>query len=135
MEFRLSEYGFLRVATCSPMLKVANIEFNIEEIKKQIDIAYEKGSKLIVFPELSISGYTMGDLFFQNRLIEESYKGIEEIMEYTREMESIIAIGNPFVTGNQMFNCAFLLSKGEILGIVPKTHIPNYNAFYEKKMV
>ncbi len=133
MEFRLSEYGFLRVATCSPMLKVANIEFNVEEIKKQIDIAYEKGSKLIVFPELSISGYTMGDLFFQNRLIEESYKGIEEIMEYTREMESIIAIGNPFVTGNQMFNCAFLLSKGEILGIVPKTHIPNYNEFYEKR--
>ncbi len=133
MEFRLSEYGFLRVATCSPMLKVANIEFNIEEIKKQIDIAYEKGSKLIVFPELSISGYTMGDLFFQNRLIEESYKGIEEIMEYTREMESIIAVGNPFVTGNQMFNCAFLLSKGEILGIVPKTHIPNYNEFYEKR--
>ncbi len=133
MEFGLAKYGFLRVATCSPMLKVANIEFNMEEIKRQINIAYEKGSKLILFPELSISGYTMGDLFFQSRLIDESYKAIEELLEYTKKMESIIAIGNPFVTGNQMFNCAFLLFKGEILGIIPKTHIPNYNEFYEKR--
>lgn len=133
MEIKLNEYGIFRTAASSPMLKVGDIRFNLEIIKAEVRKACEKKANIIVFPELSITGYTMGDLFFQERLLSESYRAIEELLDYTKDMDIIVAVGNPLMADNQLFNCAYLLYKGEILGIVPKTHIPNYNEFYEKR--
>lgn len=133
MKINFNNYGLFRVAASSPELRLADIDFNIQNIKKDINKAVEKGAKLILFPELCISGYTMGDLFFQKSLINKSYKAIGELIEYTKNLDIITVVGNMLVVDNQMFNCAFCLYKGKILGIVPKTHIPNYNEFYEKR--
>lgn len=133
MNIKLNKYGLFRVAASSPKLRLADIDFNIENIKKDIKRAYEEKANLIVFPELCISGYTMGDLFFQNALIKKSYEAVRELIEYTKEWDIISVVGNFVAVDNQMFNCAFYLYKGEILAIIPKTHIPNYNEFYEKR--
>lgn len=133
MDIKLSRYGLFRVASASPKLKVGDIDYNIGEIKALINDANDKKTNMIVFPELAITGYTMGDLFFQDRVIKASYEGVQKIIDYSLDLDLIIVVGNQLMVDNQMFNCGFIIYKGEILGIVPKTHIPNYNEFYEKR--
>ncbi|MCX7883804.1 MAG: NAD(+) synthase [Caloramator sp.] len=129
----MENYGFIRAAAVCPKLKVADVKYNVSEIKKAIYRAYEKETDILVFPELSISGYTCGDLFGQDTLLKECLNGLKDILEYSKDMNMIIFIGIPITADHFLFNCAAAIFKGEILGIVPKTYIPNYSEYYEKR--
>lgn len=129
----LKEQGFVRVGAIVPKLKVADTEFNCNEIIKQIEIASNNKIQIAVFPELCITGYTCQDLFEQDILLEETEKSLDKILEYTNNLDIICIIGMPIKAENQLFNTAVVIQKGRILGIVPKTFIPNYSEFYEKR--
>lgn len=129
----LKEQGFVRVGAVVPKLKVADTEFNCNEIIKQIEIASNNKIQIAVFPELCITGYTCQDLFEQDILLEEAERSLDKILEYTNNLDIICIIGMPIKAENQLFNTAVVIQKGRILGIVPKTFIPNYSEFYEKR--
>ena len=129
----MKEYGFIRVGAVVPELKVANPKFNVEKIVEMIKDASKKEIGVLVFPELSITGYTCADLFMQDCLLKEALGGLERIKEETKKLPLVVIVGAPLKVGNQLYNCAVLLQKGHILGAIPKTYIPNYNEFYEKR--
>lgn len=129
----LKEQGFVRVGAVVPKLKVADTEFNCNEIIKQIEVASNNKIQIIVFPELCVTGYTCQDLFEQDTLLEEAEKALNRILDYTNNLDIICIIGMPIKAENQLFNTAVVIQKGKILGIVPKTFIPNYGEFYEKR--
>ena len=126
-------YGFFRVAAASLKLKVANPSYNKEEIKKAIDKAVSEDVRLLVTPELSITGYTCADLFFTKALQEAADEALFDIVEYTKGKNIAVVVGLPVAFYNSLYNCAVVLMNGGILGIVPKTHMANYNEFYEKR--
>ncbi len=126
-------YGFVKLAAAVPNVAVADCVYNKEQILKQVKIAYEEGAQVIGLPELCITGYTCGDLFFQTTLLESSKKALEEIAWETQTMETLIVLGMPLMIEDDLYNCAIVLLKGKVLGIVPKSYIPNYNEFYEKR--
>lgn len=123
----------IRVAAVTPELDVANIDFNVQKIVECTRDAFKSGARVIVFPELSITGYTCGDLFFQSSLIEGAIKGLGDIAEATSGMAAIIALGLPVPLNGRMYNCAALIQSGKVLGIVPKQVIPNKKEFYEAR--
>lgn len=125
--------GFVRVAGAIPEVKIADINHNVKEIIEIASEAEETGAEVIVFPELSITGYTCADLFYQSLLLDEVEAGLRKICECTRRLEISIVVGAPLRCGNGLYNCAVFISGGEIIGIVPKTYLPNYNEFYEKR--
>ncbi|AVQ39824.1 NAD(+) synthase [Clostridium botulinum] len=127
-----SQY-YIRVSTACPVTNVADIDFNIENIKKCINICIERKSKLIVFPELSITSYTCGELFSQSLLISKALEGINNICKYSIDKDVLIAVGAPLLYKNGLYNCAVIIFGGKILGIVPKSYLPNYSEFYEKR--
>lgn len=129
----MKEYGFIRVGAAVPELKVANPKFNVEEMCLLMDDAVKKEIGVLVFPELSITGYTCADLFMQDCLLKKALIGLEKIKEKTKKVPLVVIVGVPLKMGNQLYNCAVLLQNGHILGVVPKTYIPNYNEFYEKR--
>lgn len=129
----LKEQGFVRVGAVVPKLKVADTEFNCNEIIKQIEVASNNKIQIAVFPELCVTGYTCQDLFEQDTLLEEAEKALNRILDYTNNLDIICIIGMPIKAENQLFNTAVVIQKGKILGIVPKTFIPNYGEFYEKR--
>lgn len=129
----LKEQGFVRVGAVVPKLKVADTEFNCNEIIKQIEVASNNKIQIEVFPELCVTGYTCQDLFEQDTLLEEAEKALNKILDYTNNLDIICIIGMPIKAENQLFNTAVVIQKGKILGIVPKTFIPNYGEFYEKR--
>ena len=124
---------FIKIASACPKTKVADIEYNVTEILNCINSAKEKGVKAIVFPELSITSYSCSDLFLQDTLIKESLNGLVKIMVETSKLDMLIAVGAPLLKGYTLYNCAYILFKGKILGIVPKSFVPNYSEFYEKR--
>ncbi len=124
---------FIKVAAACPKTKVANVDYNVENILLCInDVKCEK-NKFIVFPELCITSYTCGDLFLQEYLINKSLTGLEQILNATKDTDILIAVGAPLLSNSILYNCAFLLFKGKVLGIVPKSYLPNYSEFYEKR--
>ncbi len=123
--------GFIRVACATPKIKVADCAHNAKAIISQAKEAAASGASLIVFPELCITGYTCSDLFLQRSLLVSAEKALAEIIEETKELESVILVGLPVRANSALYNCAAVLCKGEILGLVPKKHIPNYSEFYE----
>ena len=127
------KYGFVRVAAAIPIVKVADCKFNAQQIETQIAIADGKGVQIIIFPELSITGYTCADLFGQSLLLEEAEMALMQIMNNTRQMDIISIIGMPVVMNSTLLNSAVVFQKGKILGIVPKTYLPNYKEFYEQR--
>ncbi len=129
----MKEYGFIRVGAAVPELSVANPKFNVERIIEMIEEATKKEIGILVFPELSITGYTCADLFMQDRLLNEALNGLQKIKKATSKVSLITMVGVPLKIGNQLYNCAVVLQKGQILGVIPKTYIPNYNEFYEKR--
>ena len=129
----LKEQGFVRVGAVVPKLKVGDTEFNCNEIIKQIEVASNNKIQIAVFPELCVTGYTCQDLFEQDILLEYAEKTLNKIMDYTNNLDIICVIGMPIKAENQLFNTAVVIQKGRILGIVPKTFIPNYSEFYEKR--
>ena len=129
----MNEYGYVKVGASTVELKVANTIYNVEMIKKQIDEAINKNIQIISFPELSITGYTCGDLFNQDVLIDASYEGIKDLVNYSKDKMIVIIVGAPIKCENKLYNCAVVINDGKVLGIVPKTYIPNYNEFYETR--
>ncbi len=127
------KYGYIRVAASVPELKVANVSFNIQEIIKEIKLLAKEGVQIVTFPELCITGYTCADLFSQDILLKEALNGLKEILDKTKNIDIVAIVGVPLVCDNQLFNCGVVINKGKILGIVPKTYIPNYGEFYEKR--
>ncbi len=126
-------FDYLRIATAVPSVKVADIRFNTERIIEKIDEAEGVSADVVVFPELAVTGYTCGDLFFQQTLRTGALVAIREIVEKTEEYSMLIAFGAPVTIGGQLYNCAIFAADGKILGIVPKTFIPNHNEFHEKR--
>ncbi|GAA0077908.1 NAD(+) synthase [Clostridium sp. CTA-5] len=124
---------FIKVASACPKTKVGDVDYNIYNILKCIDDAKQKNSKFIVFPELCVTSYTCGDLFLQDYLLSKSLNGIQQILSATEDCDMLIAVGAPLLIDSILYNCAFLLFKGKILGVVPKSYIPNYSEFYEKR--
>lgn len=127
------KFGYIRVAASVPELKVANVEFNTKEVIKEIKALDKEGVQIVTFPELCLTGYTCADLFSQDILITKSKEAIKELIDSTKLLDIISIIGAPIVCDNQLFNCGVVINKGEILGVVPKTYIPNYGEFYEKR--
>ncbi|WP_102399726.1 NAD(+) synthase [Haloimpatiens massiliensis] len=125
--------GFIKLSTACPITNVADINFNLKNIKKCIDEALEDNSKLIVFPELSITSYTCGDLFNQKKLLFKSEEALQNLCLFSKDKDILIAVGAPLYSNSCLYNCAFIIFKGKILGIVPKSYIPNYSEFYEKR--
>ncbi len=123
--------GYIRIAAVTPDLKVADVTYNISKICENIRTCAAAGAKVIVFPELCMTGYSCGDLFLQELLIERAMSGLSEIAAYTKETDAIVFVGLPVSYKGKLYNTAAAVCGGEILGIVPKTHLPNYNEFYE----
>lgn len=126
-------YGFVKVAAAVPRVKVADCRFNAGQIEKEVVIADGKGVQIIVFPELCITGYTCGDLFAQQLLLEEAEMGLMQVLNTTRQMDIISILGMPVTLNGALLNTAVVIQKGKILGVVPKTYLPNYKEFYEKR--
>ena len=125
--------GFISVAACTPKIRVADVDFNKEKILEQINICADKGVKVAVFPELCLTGYTCQDLFFQDALLDKAMDAFVSIVKETAKLDMLIAIGLPVKAKGKLFNCAGVINKGSVLGFVPKTHLPNYNEFYEAR--
>ena len=117
--------GYIRVASASIDTLIGNVKHNANEIKKVLKETREKKAQVVVFPELVLSGYTLEDLFLQNRLLNECLVQLEEIMKDTKGHQQIVVIGLPFHYQNNLYNVSAVLYDGSILGIVPKYHIPN----------
>ena len=123
--------GFIKVAAATPKIKVADPAYNTEEILKIIDETEKNGASILVFSELTISGYTCGDLFLQQPLLTECKNQLLRIVKATEKKDMLVVVGCPIVIKQKLYNCAVVISDGNILGIVPKTHLPNYSEFYE----
>lgn len=126
-------YGFIKVASAVPSVKVADCKYNVEQIEQQIILAEGQGVEIIVFPELSLTGYTCQDLFRQNLLLETTESAMLMLLDFTRQLNIISIVGLPIAVGDLPLNCAAIIQKGQILGIVAKEYLPNYNEFYEKR--
>lgn len=123
--------GFLKVAALTPKVRVADPKYNKERICELIDAAVKEGAKIMVFPELCITGYSCSDLFYQELLLREARTALIEIAAYSENVDGIIFVGLPLEYNAKLYNVAAAISGGQILGLVPKIHIPNYNEFYE----
>lgn len=125
--------GFVKVAAVTPNMRVADVEYNVNEICRMIDETTEQGAKVIAFPELCITGYTCGDLFSQEILLREAKQGLYQIAEYTKEKDALIFVGVPYEVAGKLYNTAAALNHGKVLGLVTKTFLPNYGEFYEMR--
>ena len=124
-------FGFVKVAAATPLVKVADCHANAEAMDKMTAEAMERGVSIVVFPELSLTGYTCGDLFLQSRIIEAGDEALEMLLATPRPIVSIV--GMPIYYKNNLYNCAVVIANGKICGIVPKSYIPNYSEFYESR--
>ena len=126
-------HGFIKVAAATPDIRVADVDYNKEQIIKQMDEAAEAGAKIIVFPELCITGYTCSDLFLQDILLSSAKKALVEIAEHTKNLDALVFVGVPIAVGGELYNVAAALNHGNILGFTTKSFLPNYGEFYEMR--
>ncbi len=133
MKYDLKKYGFLRVAASSPEIEVANVLFNSSRIIEQIEYSVDNECFFIVFPELSLTSYTCGDLFFQKQLLDMSLMSIIEIEKATSKFNATVIVGAPIENNGKIFNCAVFISNGQILGVIPKTYLCYHNEYYESR--
>lgn len=127
------ESPFIRTAAASLKLRVADPEYNADEIINIIKEADSKGVKLLLTPELSISAYTCADLFFSSSLLDKCEQSLKRILDTSQNIDMTVILGMPIANGSCIFNCAVVINKGKVIGAVPKTYIANYNEFYEKR--
>jgi NAD+ synthase (glutamine-hydrolysing) len=133
MTFNLSEYGYIRTGVSSPNLKVADIEFNVNEIVNVLETAAQHKCQIVAFPELSITGYTCGDLFYQENLLNTALEALEYLAEYLSKKQMAIIVGFPLAVKGRLYNCAAVIDHTGIVGIVPKTFIPGTAQYYEER--
>src|SRR5574344_1369175 len=129
----MMNYGFVKVATAVPSVRVADCKYNAQQIEKLANIAEGKGVRIIVFPELSITGYTCGDLFQQQLLLDDAEMQLMQLLNNTRQLDIITIVGMPVLLGAELIKAAIVMKHGTLLGVVPKTYLPNYKQFYEKR--
>ena len=125
--------GFISVACGAPKLRLADCDYNAEQTFTMMRAAEKAGVKVLVLPELGLTGYTCGDLFYQESLLRGAEQALATVLEATRNLEVVTAVGLPVRVKDCLYNCAAVIQKGQILGLVPKTHLPNYGEFYEKR--
>jgi len=126
-------YGYVKVGAAVPKLKVANCEYNCSVIVDLVKKADKENIKFLVFPELCITAYSCADLFQQDVLLKEALKQLDKVLQNTKNTDLVFIVGMPISLNNQLFNCSVVIQSGKILGIVPKTFIPNYSEFYEER--
>ena len=125
--------GFLKAAAFSPALRVADCTYNAQQVLAQLQAAAQRGVKLAVFPEFCLTGYTCGDLFLQRTLQQGALDALEWLLAQTRALDTVVLVGLPLLVHGKLYNCAAVLCGGRLLGLVPKTYLPNYGEFYEKR--
>ena len=127
--------GFICVAAGTPKIRVADCRYNAEQIFSMMREADKQGVKILALPELCLTGYTCGDLFLHDTLLDSAEEGLRTILDATRHLDILTALGMPVRNkwSSKLYNCAVLIQKGEILGVAPKTFIPNYGEFYEQR--
>ena len=121
--------GLIKVAAAIPAVKVADTKFNLIETEKQIAVADGQGVEIIVFPELSLTGYSCQDLFQQQLLLDDAEQSVLRLLEFTRQLDITVIVGAPVTVGPLLLNCAIVIQQGKLLGIVAKTFLPNYSEF------
>lgn len=129
----MNEYGYVRCAAASLKMEVANPRWNEQEMEHVIAEAVSNGVAILVLPECAMTGYTCADLFFQKTLLEETEHQIAKLKKFLEGKEIIVAVGAPIQIENKLYNMGIVLQNGHILGMVPKTYLPNYNEFYEQR--
>ena len=125
--------GFLKAAAFSPALRVADCTYNAQQILADVQAAAARGVKLAVFPEFCLTGYTCGDLFLQHTLQTGALDALQTVLDGTRTLDTVVLVGLPLLVHGKLYNCAAVLCRGQMLGLVPKTYLPNYGEFYEKR--
>lgn len=125
--------GFIRVAAATPVIRVADCGYNTDRIIEFIDEAQKQGIKLLVFPELCITGYTCGDLFLQETLLQGALESVKRIAKHTKDLEPVTVVGFPYQVKGKLYNTAAVIHGGKVLGLIPKISIPNYTEFYEAR--
>ncbi len=130
---QLADYGMLRLGVATPELRLADVDFNLEQICQLASQAKAKQCRLLLFPELSLTGYSCGDLFFQQHLQAQVTEALLQLAQYTSEQQVALVVGAPLSVSGRLFNCAVLVAEGEICGVVPKTFLPNTGEFYEQR--
>jgi len=127
------KYGFVKVAAAVPAVRVADTAYNLQQIESLIAQAEGKGVELLVFPELCITGYSCQDLFRQDLLLEKAEEALMILLDFTRKLDVVSVVGLPVRIGSLLYNCAAVIQQGTLLGLIPKTYLPNYGEFYEKR--
>lgn len=131
--FKYMHNGYFRAAACAPRVSVADCDYNVSQIVEIIDHLNTENVDLIVFPEMCISAYTCGDLFHSRTLLDASLNALQQLLNATKECNAMIVVGAPLEVNSILYNCAIVIVKGKVVGVVPKSYIPNYNEFYEKR--
>ena len=127
------DFGYIKVAAAVPSVKVADVDYNLQQIQEIIAAEDTNGVEIIVFPELSLTGYTCQDLFQQKVLLDAAENAVAKLKDFTQSLDIISIVGLPVEVGNILLNCAAVIQKGELLALIPKTYLPNYSEFYEKR--
>ena len=127
------DFGFLRIAAAIPSVQVAGCRHNVSRIEKLIRQAAERQAALVAFPELAVTGYTCGDLFTQRALLDGAESALADLLKSTSDCPTVCIAGMPVAAGNRLYNAAVVFCRGRVLGIVPKTYLPNYGEFYESR--
>ena len=127
------KYGFVKVAAAVPTVKVADVDYNVQQIESLLAQAEGKGVEVMVTPELCLTGYSCQDLFREQLLLDKAEEGIIQLLDFTRKLDTILIVGAPIVINGLLYNSAVVIQCGQVLGVVPKTYLPNYGEFYEKR--
>ena len=127
------KHGFIKVAAAVPAVKVADVMYNVQEIERLIAMADAEHVEVVVFPELGITGYTCQDLFRERLLLDKAEEGLLRLIDFTRKLDIVAVVGMPIEVGSLLLNCAVAIQQGTVLAVVPKTYLPNYGEFYEKR--
>ena len=129
----MKDFGFFRVAAVSPLVKPTDVQYNLDRIVEQVDLADSRGASLVVLPELSITGYTCGDLFAQKLLLDKAEQAIAALATRSLGWNATVLAGVPVSFRGRLYNCAAVISHGALHGLVPKIYLPTYNEFYESR--
>lgn len=127
------KHGFIKVAAAVPAVKVADVMYNVQETERLIAMADAEHVEVVVFPELGITGYTCQDLFRERLLLDKAEEGLLRLIDFTRKLDIVAVVGMPIEVGSLLLNCAVAIQQGTVLAVVPKTYLPNYGEFYEKR--
>ena len=128
-----SDLGLLRIGAAVPALQVADVDFNITNIIELIKKAGKEGVQVLAFPEMAVTGYTIGDLVQHQALLSKAEEGLNAILKTSADLEMVLIVGLPLSIDQKVFNCAAVLNHGHILGVIPKTYVPSYKEFYEER--